>query len=786
MITKITEKIFQLFNVPKIAVRYFRLSNKLSGLNKNNFPKELVPLNTKQLTRGMLNYTFFQHYPEWKRPFWAVKQYDTDNISFIPRSHIGVSVNVTHRNWTAIGNLNCDIEPIVDPCGSVVSFIDGWSIECWVKYKDDLIIPAYSTEVKQRLINDLPIVETELYADNFNLRMISYTLNDNLVCNYDLISINQHPDLNPHPELKLLIAVRPFNCEGVSPVNSIEYDEKENSFIINDEHKVNFMFKPDEIILSNLNSGDSANLINDLTKKSKTNKINCKYGFANAIAVYKVKNIQQASFKVECIINLNNISVIGRIVPSINSVMDYWEDILKNGSAIKTPDNKLNSIIKGSLTTVLQFIDEDKVTPGAAIYHQFWFRDAAFQLNILDKLGYTKLTRKVYKQFFRYQRSDGYFQSQKGEWDSNGQVLWAIYNYALLSDDLSFLKDNFSSLYRAVKWIEKNRLKDKKYSSEKFYGLLPKGLSAEHLGLADNYYWDNFWAIAGIKAFIMICDIVNESEPKEYAINLYNDYENILIDSISKSVNSNEYAVLSSAPCKSLDSGMIGSLTAVYPLQILDWENDVFINSLEYIHKNHFHKNLFLQNIIHSGGNPYITLQTAHTYLYLGKRDLFNKIFNNVMEYCPPTLNFPEAIHPLTGGGVIGDGHHGWAAAEVLSCVRDVFVYESNYYSKDIIKLILLSGITKEWLQPKNELSIKNASVLSGIISIKMIMVDNTIEVNVEYQSNKIYNQEFLIIALPFVVSSISSTKKELSFSNQNGESLITFKAESINVKFII
>lgn len=786
MITEITEKIFQLFNIPKIAVRYFRLSNKLSGLNKNNFPKELVPLNTKQLTRGMLNYTFFQHYPEWKRPFWAVKQYDPDNISFIPRSHLGVSVNVTHRNWTAVGNMNCDIEPIVDPCGSVVPFIDGWSMECWVKYKEDLVIPAYSTDVKQRLIDDLPIVETELYAEKFNLRMISYTLNDNLVCNYDLIIINQQPNFKPDSELKLLIAIRPFNCEGVSPINSIEFDEKENSFIINDEHRVNFIFKPDEIILSNLNSGDSANLIYDLTKKSKTNKIICKYGFANAIAVYKTKNIQQTPFKVECIINLNNKSVIGRIVPSINSVMDYWEDILNNGSAIKTPDNKLNSIIKGSLTTVIQFVDEDKVTPGAAIYHQFWFRDAAFQLNILDKLGYTQITRKVYEQFFRYQRSDGYFQSQKGEWDSNGQVLWVILHHALLSDDLSVLKHNFYSLYKAVKWIDKNRLKDKRYFSEKFYGLLPKGLSAEHLGLADNYYWDNFWAIAGIKSFITICDLVAESGAKEFAINLYNDYEKTLVDSILKSVKSNPYVVLPSAPCKALDSGMIGSLAGVYPLQILDWKSDVFINSLEFIYKNHFHKNLFLQNIIHSGGNPYITLQIAHTSLYLGKRDLFAKIFNNVMEYSTPTFNFPEAIHLLTGGGVIGDGHHGWAAAEILSCVRDAFVYESNFYSKDFIELILLAGITKEWLQPDKELSISNALVLSGKISIKIIMIDNTIEVNVEYQSNKIYNQEVMIITLPFVVSSISSTGNELSFSNQNDESLITFKAESINAKFLI
>jgi hypothetical protein len=32
---------------------------------------------------------------------------------------------------------------------------------------------------------------------------------------------------------------------------------------------------------------------------------------------------------------------------------------------------------------------------------------------------------------------------------------------------------------------------------------------------------------------------------------------------------------------------------------------------------------------------------------------------NDVVEYASPTLNYPEAIHPLTVGGVIGDWHHG-------------------------------------------------------------------------------------------------------------------------------
>lgn len=786
MVIKLLEKLLQLFNIPKTAVRYFRLSNKLSGLSKNNFPIELVPLNTKQLSRGMLNYTFFQHYPDWKRPFWAVKQYDSFDSSFIPRSHIGVSVNVTHRNWTAIGNMECDVEPIVDPCGSVVPFIDGWSIECWIKYKGEIIIPAYCKNIKQKLLDDFPVVETEVIEKDFCVKMIHYTLFEELVCEYEIKHLIPQVDLKLEPDLELIIAVRPFNFEGVSPIESLFYNENQNSLIINKTHIIYFDKTPENVILSNLEKGDCANLLSKSSNHDKSNISKCEFGFANALAIFKINNIIDENKKISLHINLNNKQVAQTSTSSIESVKNYWNNILIKASSFNLPDEKLCSLVKSSLISCLQFIDKETVTPGPAIYHQFWFRDAAFQLNILDKLGFTDVAKNIINTFFSYQNNDGYFQSQKGEWDSNGQVLWLILQHALLSNDQSILKENFSALYKAVKWIDKNRLKEKKYSSEKYFGLLPTGLSAEHLGLADHYYWDNFWAIAGIKSFILICELLGETNPRHFAKNLLDDYEKALVESIAESINSNQYSILPSAPSKTLDSGMIGSLIAVYPLQILDWQSKIFVDSLDYVYRNYFKKNLFFQDIIHSGGNPYITLQIAHSFLLLGNRNLFNKIFNDVIEYSSPTLNFPEAIHPLTGGGVIGDGHHGWAAAEVLSSTRDAFVYERNFYSLEKIELVLLSGIVKEFFESKNELSVENVNLLCGSISLKSKMINNQIDFEVKYDSNGFYKEENLLVVLPFIVKSISSSKKELSISFDENETTVFYKASSMRIIFNI
>ena len=779
MIQYLLEKIFNCFNIPAIAVRSFRLSNKISGLKKANLPVELIPLNTTQFSRGMLNYTFFQHYPDWKLPFWAVQQYDPDNKAFVPRSHLGLSINVTNRNWTAIGNMNCDVEPIVDPRGSVMPFRNGWTIELWIKHNGQLIISAYVTTIKQKLVNDLPIIRTVLGHPEFVLSMIAYTAGKDLICNYEIENTSQEVI-----SVDIIIAIRPFNPEGVSIVNKISFDKQEKKLLINNADKVYLSEQPDKIILSNLKYGDSTNLLENENIPLSSTELKCENGLANAAALFRA-GIQSNRKKIlAAYVPLTNYKFNLLGIKSEAKVIEEWNQLLRDRVAINIPSEKITSLIKAATCSSLQFCDSDSITPGPFIYHQFWFRDAAFQLNVLNKFGFKEAVESVLKSFPEYQKRDGYFQSQKGEWDSNGQVIWMIMQHALLSNNTKILRNYFDILYKAIKWIDKKRISDKKLTKEYFFGLLPKGLSAEHLGLADYYYWDNFWSLAGIKSFILICGILKENSAKEFAVNLYRTYEKTLHKLLTPKNNSEISKVISSAPNKALDSGMIGTIVAIYPLQILEYDKGKFNASLEFIYNNYFHNNLFFQNIIHSGGNPYITLQIAHSYLYLGNREMFYKILKDVIEYASPTLNYPEAIHPLTGGGVIGDGHHGWAAAEILSAMRDAFVFEKNYYSIDSIELVLLSGLPKEWFLKEKELSIINAPILSGKISIIIIYENNQIKVDINYISNKIYKNETFKIVLPFKIKSTNQISDYGLISINDNETTLRLSAASMDLVF--
>ena len=74
--------------------------------------------------------------PGWLWPFWVERQLDPETPSYVPRAPGPFPINVTHRNWTAVGNLASPWEAIVDPRGLVTPWVGGWSLDWWIGAED--------------------------------------------------------------------------------------------------------------------------------------------------------------------------------------------------------------------------------------------------------------------------------------------------------------------------------------------------------------------------------------------------------------------------------------------------------------------------------------------------------------------------------------------------------------------------------------------------------------------------------------------------------------------------
>ena len=66
-------------------------------------PMELLRSGVVMHARGLINSLAIQHNLDWIWPYWVECQYNPRNEAFIPRSFSLTQINLTHRNWTALG-----------------------------------------------------------------------------------------------------------------------------------------------------------------------------------------------------------------------------------------------------------------------------------------------------------------------------------------------------------------------------------------------------------------------------------------------------------------------------------------------------------------------------------------------------------------------------------------------------------------------------------------------------------------------------------------------------------
>src|SRR5205085_6926514 len=96
--------------------------------------------------------------------------------------------------------------------------------------------------------------------------------------------------------------------------------------------------------------------------------------------------------------------------------------------------------------------------------------------------------------------------------------------------------------------------------------LLPAGFSAEHLGPNDFYYWDDFWAVAGLQEISRLPGIAPTLAAacgREAA-----EFLSTIERSIPAGPQRRFPRTIPASPYRRMDAGAIGSIVADYPLQL--------------------------------------------------------------------------------------------------------------------------------------------------------------------------------------------------------------------------
>lgn len=641
-------------------------------------PIELLRAGMVLHARGLVNSRAIQHNLDWVWPYWVERQFNPEDDAFIPRAFSITHINLTHRNWTALGLPNCPALPIVDPRGLLTPFLDGWSIDAWILTEDGrFLTPSRLPDAIQRLNLDAGgglSVTTDSRLDGLSL-----------VTESEVLLVDKKPvcqmrvSANADAKAWLVIALRPYNPEGISFVHDVAIEPDHRSWKINGKRSVEFSDPIEQHSFSHYRDGD---VFHHLPYPKEAHAMTDEVGMATAAVLYELEPGKPRELTV-------SIDLAGEIkeeaLESAEPIAP-WPEALREVCALNIPDPQFQFLYDAAIWTLILHSPGD-VYPGPYTYKRFWFRDAAFILEAMMCAGMLERAERVLDRFPSRQTATGYFHSQEGEWDSNGEALWVMNRFCELSGRPPKLQWH-NAVRTGARWIRHKRFSDKIKAPHA--GLFPAGFSAEHLGLNDYYFWDDFWGVAGLRAAAAMLRAYGDDQPAE----LNSQDADAFMRSIERSLESVSVRLgrpaMPASPYRRLDAGVIGSLAAGYPLRLFPPDDPRLTDTAHFLIDNCFLHGGFFQDMIHSGINPYLSLHVAQVLLRAGDRR-FLDVMRVVAELASPTGQWPEAIHPRTKGGCMGDGQHVWAAAEWVMMIRNCFMHEEEN------RLILCAGLPRHW-----------------------------------------------------------------------------------------
>lgn len=681
-------------------------------------PIELLRAGMIFHARGLINTRVIQHNLDWIWPYWIEQQFDPESPAFLPRAFSITHVNLTHRNWTAVGRPDCASLPIVDPRGLVTPLTDSASVDAWVLGDDGAsLIPSRLATLEQRLENpadDLCVV-TEAGADGLRLtsraRVVNSGHGHQLECRYTATAPAGG---------RLAVALRPYNPEGISFIHRLDQMPGGNDGtpawhwrMYDEQHVVHpagldFDTRPDRIDQSDYEHGDVANQLSAPGEAVTAHRSDCDTGLITAAAQFDLAPGESRTVTL-------SVPLPAATEPPPPA---SWAEALAPAARLDVPDSDYQRLYDTALRTLLMHSVED-IYPGPYTYKRFWFRDAAFIIHGLFNAGLIERGRRALARFpGRQTLATGYFHSQEGEWDSNGQALWIIARHYALTGEWPPGADRAEwqrVIRRGVQWVARKRLPTDSDRPEA--GLLPAGFSAEHLGPNDYYYWDDQWAYGGLRAAAALMRTEGAAALAEWIDAEADDLGASLERAYAADRKRLGAVMMPASPRRRMDAGAIGSIAAGFPLQTLAGDDERLLGTVRYLLDAHRINGGFFQEMIHSGVNAYLTLHLAQVLLRAGDADGL-ALMDAVARLASPTGQWPEAIHPRTDGGCMGDGQHVWAAAEWVSMLRNAFCREEDD------GLVIGAGVQPRWLAARTGFGFGPTPTVFGAVSLRFEPLD--------------------------------------------------------------
>ena len=559
------------------------------------------------------------------RPFWLERQADLNGLDFVPGEAGQDPRNVTHRSWSLVGTVASPDRGTVDPRGLVTpgdpGAGSGWSLDWWVGADDRWHTPACEAAVRQRLVGGAPVVETLMRIPGGDAVQRVYAIHASTDSPFGQAYLVVEIENASAVPFALALAVRPYNPIGRAVVETISLEPTEQGgscVVVNGDAGVLLPKPPSRAAALTAAEGDVADLVLAGDAPATFEPVRCVDGGAQAAVVYPLPHTAVLRVALPLGPSPAGARPAGRAV-AFPTAVPGAEQVAK-GWESQTRRGLRLSLPDPSWESAVECGRRWLLVAHGGEDLAGWparpldWVAAEPVLGALGEQGFGDEAAQILATLPERQSLDGGLVGPGGTAAANGAALVALARHVELTGEVAWADALVGSLAKAVHWIDKRRA-GKRRVLRGDPALTPDDLA---------------WSVRGLWAAAELLD---------------------RLDQPAVALDARSFARAAEAELARLEP-MGGFRVEESGAAVVD-------------------------PVARSGLSPSRTLALARTELAAGDPRALERLAW-ALSVASPTGTWPEVLHPRTGGGSAGDGHHLQAGAEALRLIRELLVRETD------------------------------------------------------------------------------------------------------------
>jgi hypothetical protein len=395
----------------------------------------------------------------------------------------------------------------------------------------------------------------------------------------------------------------------------------------------------------------------------------------------------------------------------LKRTVDFWKTQMTGAAHISVPCRKATEAFLASHVCQLLALDRGEIHAGEGFYDVFYIRDGAYQVMEFEEAGLLEEARRALDAYLSHQRPDGRFESQRGQFDANGQAVWVLWQYYKITGDKKWLVDVYPRMRKSVDWTIAARRKTQ--AEQDFPGLLPAApADGEYLWEGKNRIVGyDFWNLRAMLCTAEAARILGMNKEAKDLSREANDYRKA-IDAAWKRTGLAYFP-----PSWEKDGTHWGNTEILWPTPILD-PGDARIAALS-THVRKEYMGGYVEGIIRWGTpklkaaiHPYMGAYTTMNDLCRSQDEQVVEDFYWYLLHSTAAHAFPEGVYYQEGTAWGETIPHATGASNYALLLRHMLVHESGD------ELHLLPAVPDWWLGEGKEIRIERAPTHFGVMSL--------------------------------------------------------------------